>query len=166
MDEDPSNEAFVLSLLEGYGADEAEAMDSEPVPHAEDWGTNTLPRLIRGSYPRTDQSPDALPGWSSHSPSSMVSCTSASRQASCSGACPSLRGLSSIETFTRAYAATTQRHAPSWATHSARASTGPLRSLMPARSCAPAKCATFTPTRPTSLHTPSRQSPSRGPFKD
>jgi ribonuclease HI len=37
MDEDPSNEAFVLSLLEGYGADKAEAMDTEPVPHAEDW---------------------------------------------------------------------------------------------------------------------------------
>jgi hypothetical protein len=37
MDEDPSNEAFVLSLLEGYGTGEAEAMDTEPVPHAEDW---------------------------------------------------------------------------------------------------------------------------------
>jgi probable phosphoglycerate mutase len=37
MEEDPSNEAFVLSLLEGYGADEAEAMDTEPVPRAEDW---------------------------------------------------------------------------------------------------------------------------------
>jgi ribonuclease HI len=36
MDEDPSNEAFVLSLLVGYGADEAKAMDTEPVPHAED----------------------------------------------------------------------------------------------------------------------------------
>jgi hypothetical protein len=32
MDEDPSNEAYVLSLLEGYGADEAEAMDTEPAP--------------------------------------------------------------------------------------------------------------------------------------
>jgi ribonuclease HI len=32
MDEDPSNEAFVLSLLEGYGADEAEAMDTEAPP--------------------------------------------------------------------------------------------------------------------------------------
>jgi hypothetical protein len=30
MDEDPSNEAFVLSLLEEYGADEVEAMDVEP----------------------------------------------------------------------------------------------------------------------------------------
>jgi hypothetical protein len=37
MDEDPSNEAFVLSPLEGNGTDEAEAMDTEPVPHAEDW---------------------------------------------------------------------------------------------------------------------------------
>jgi ribonuclease HI len=35
MDEDPSNEAFMLSLLEGYGADEVEAMETEP-PHAED----------------------------------------------------------------------------------------------------------------------------------
>jgi hypothetical protein len=32
MDEDPSNEAYMLSLLEGYGADEAEAMDIEPAP--------------------------------------------------------------------------------------------------------------------------------------
>jgi ribonuclease HI len=37
MDKDPSNKAFVLSLLEGYGTDEAEAMDTEPVPRAEDW---------------------------------------------------------------------------------------------------------------------------------
>jgi hypothetical protein len=37
MDEDPSNEAYVLSLLEGYGADEAEAMDTEPTPNAGDW---------------------------------------------------------------------------------------------------------------------------------
>jgi hypothetical protein len=36
MDEDPSNKAFVLSLLEGYGADEAEAMHIEPAPLAED----------------------------------------------------------------------------------------------------------------------------------
>jgi hypothetical protein len=36
MDEDPSNEAYVLTLLEGYGADEAEAMDIEPVPSERD----------------------------------------------------------------------------------------------------------------------------------
>jgi hypothetical protein len=32
MDEDPSNEAFVLFLLEGYGMNEAEAMDIETPP--------------------------------------------------------------------------------------------------------------------------------------
>jgi hypothetical protein len=36
MDEDPSNEAFVLSLLEVY-ADETDAMDTEPAPRTEDW---------------------------------------------------------------------------------------------------------------------------------
>jgi hypothetical protein len=42
MDKDPSNEAFVLSLLEGYGADEAEAMETEPVPHTKDWRAKYL----------------------------------------------------------------------------------------------------------------------------
>jgi ribonuclease HI len=36
MDEDPSNEAYVLSLLEGYGAGEAEVMDVEPAPSRAD----------------------------------------------------------------------------------------------------------------------------------
>jgi hypothetical protein len=37
MDEDPSNEVYVLSLLEGYGANEAEAMDTELAPSEGDW---------------------------------------------------------------------------------------------------------------------------------
>jgi hypothetical protein len=37
MDEDPSNEAYVLSLLEGYGASEAEVMAVEPPPSGVDW---------------------------------------------------------------------------------------------------------------------------------
>jgi hypothetical protein len=37
MDEDPLNEAFVFSLLEGYDVDEAETMDIEPAPRVEDW---------------------------------------------------------------------------------------------------------------------------------
>jgi hypothetical protein len=37
MDEDPSNEAYVLSLLEGYDADEAEVMDVEPAASRADW---------------------------------------------------------------------------------------------------------------------------------
>jgi transposase InsO family protein len=51
MDEDPSNEAFVLSLLEGYGVDEAEAMDTEPAPHAEDWRAKYLAWMDRGELP-------------------------------------------------------------------------------------------------------------------
>jgi hypothetical protein len=37
MDEDPLNVVFVLSLLEGYGADDTEAMETEPASHTEDW---------------------------------------------------------------------------------------------------------------------------------
>jgi hypothetical protein len=43
MDEDPSNEAFVLSLLEGYDADEAKAMETEEAPHVEDCGPSASP---------------------------------------------------------------------------------------------------------------------------
>jgi hypothetical protein len=51
MDEDPSNEAFVLSLLEGYHTDEAEAMDTEPVPRAEDWRYKYIAWMDRGKLP-------------------------------------------------------------------------------------------------------------------
>jgi hypothetical protein len=43
MDEDPSNEAYLLSLLERYGTDEAEAMDTESVPRAGIGETSTSP---------------------------------------------------------------------------------------------------------------------------
>jgi hypothetical protein len=42
MDQDPTNEEFVLSLLEGYGADEAEAMEAEPAPVRRTGRPNTL----------------------------------------------------------------------------------------------------------------------------
>jgi hypothetical protein len=51
MDEDPSNEAFVLSLLEGYGTDKAEAMDTEPVPRAEDWRDKYIAWMDQGELP-------------------------------------------------------------------------------------------------------------------
>jgi hypothetical protein len=51
MDEDPSNEAFVLSLLEGYSADEAEAMETEPAPRVEDWWAKYLAWMDRGELP-------------------------------------------------------------------------------------------------------------------
>jgi ribonuclease HI/transposase InsO family protein len=156
VDEDPSNEAFVLSLLEGYGAGEAEAMDTDPVPRAEDWRDRYIAWMDRGEPPppRTGPRPDASPGWPSRSPSLTTSCISAPCRVSCSDAYPSLRGASSFETSTRAYAATTRRHAPSWATRSARASTDPPRLLMPLRSCAHAKGVSSTLARPTSCARP------------
>jgi ribonuclease HI len=51
MDEDPLNEAYVLSLLEGYGADEAEAMDVEPTPSEVDWRDKYIARMDRGELP-------------------------------------------------------------------------------------------------------------------
>jgi hypothetical protein len=49
MDEDPSNEAFVLSMLEGYGAHEAEAMDTEPAPAWRTGETSTSLGWIEGT---------------------------------------------------------------------------------------------------------------------
>jgi ribonuclease HI/transposase InsO family protein len=51
MDEDPSNEAYVLSLLKGYGADEAEAMDTEPTPNKGDWREKYIAWMDRGELP-------------------------------------------------------------------------------------------------------------------
>jgi ribonuclease HI len=51
MDEDPSNKAYVLSLLEGYDADEAEAMDTELVPSAGDWRDKYIAWMDRGELP-------------------------------------------------------------------------------------------------------------------
>jgi ribonuclease HI len=51
MDEDPSNEVYVLSLLEGYGTDEAEAMDTEPVPSVGDWRDKHITWMDRKELP-------------------------------------------------------------------------------------------------------------------
>jgi hypothetical protein len=51
MDEDPSNEAYVLSLLEGYGAYEANAMDVEPAPVKADWRDKYVAWMARGELP-------------------------------------------------------------------------------------------------------------------
>jgi hypothetical protein len=55
MDEDPSNEAYVLSLLERYNADEAEAMDVKPAPGEGDWRDKYITWMDRGELP-SDQS--------------------------------------------------------------------------------------------------------------
>jgi hypothetical protein len=65
MDKDPSNEAFVLSLIEGYGADEAEAMEMEPPPSPPAWRIgrpSTLPGLFEGNSPRIGPKLGASPG--------------------------------------------------------------------------------------------------------
>jgi hypothetical protein len=51
MDEDPSNEVYVLSLLEGYGAYEADAMDVEPAPVKADWRDKYVTWMARGELP-------------------------------------------------------------------------------------------------------------------
>jgi hypothetical protein len=51
MDEDPSNEAYVLSLLEGCDADEAEAMDIEPAPNKGDRRDKYITWMDRGELP-------------------------------------------------------------------------------------------------------------------
>jgi hypothetical protein len=51
MAENPSNEAFVLSLLERYGADEAEAMDVEPAPSKVDWRDKYIAWMDREELP-------------------------------------------------------------------------------------------------------------------
>jgi hypothetical protein len=51
MDEDPSNEAYVLSLLEGYGASKAEVMDVEPAPIKTDWRDKNIAWMDRGELP-------------------------------------------------------------------------------------------------------------------
>jgi hypothetical protein len=51
MDEDPSNEAYVLSLLEGYGASKADVMDVEPAPSGADWRDRYIVWMDRGELP-------------------------------------------------------------------------------------------------------------------
>jgi hypothetical protein len=53
---------FVLSLLEGYGIDEAEAMETgrpPPPPRVEDWRTKYLTWIDQGELPQIGLKPDA-----------------------------------------------------------------------------------------------------------
>jgi ribonuclease HI len=164
MDEDPSNEVFVLSLLEGYGADEAEAMDTEPAPprgglarqiHRLDGSRGTSLRPIRGQTHRQDGQV-VLPRRRRAVQAHRFRRPAAMRAHPLGARAPSRHS--------RGHAATTQCRAPSSATHSARSSIGPPRLLMPTRSCAPARGANFTPAKLTSRLTPSRRFPSHGLF--
>jgi ribonuclease HI len=51
MDEDPSNKAYALSLLEGYDVNEAEAMDVESAPSKVYWRDKYIAWMNRGELP-------------------------------------------------------------------------------------------------------------------
>jgi ribonuclease HI len=162
MDEDPSNEAYVLSLVEGYGAIEAEAMDIEPTPSEGDWRDKYIAWMDREELPSDRSEARRI----ARMAKSFALVDGELYKRATSGVLqwcvPIPQGASSSGIYMRAYAAITQHHAPSWAMRSARASTGPLRSPTPAISCAPAKGASSTPASPISLRTYCRPSPSRG----
>jgi hypothetical protein len=109
MDEDPLNEAFVLSLLEGYDAEEAEVMDTEPAPRMEDWRDKYIAWMDRGELPSDRSEARRI----ARMARSFTLVDGELRRASCSDACPFPRGASSSETFTWACAATTRCRAPS-----------------------------------------------------
>jgi ribonuclease HI len=156
MDENPSNEAFVLSLLEGYGADEAEAMDTEPTPRAEDWRAKYLAWMDRGEHPSDRSEARRI----TRMAESFTLVDGEQYKRTASGVpqrcIPIPQGRELLRDIHAGVSVTTRRHAPSWATRSARASTGPPQSPTPARSFAPTRGVNSTSARPISQHTPSR----------
>jgi hypothetical protein len=159
MDEDPSNEAYVLSLLEGYGAYEADVMDVGPAPIKADWLDKYVAWMARGELP-----------------SDRAEARRIARMAK------SFAHIDS-ELYKRAASGILQRcvpipegrellldiHAGICGHHAAPCTllgnafrqgfTGLLRSRMPARSCAPAKGVSSTPANLTFLLTSCRPSP-------
>jgi hypothetical protein len=94
IDENPSNEAFVLSLLEGYAADEAEGMETKTAPTRYTSEARISPRSIERSYPRIEPRRGASPERPNRSPWSAVSCTSVPHLEYYSDASPSPRAAS------------------------------------------------------------------------
>jgi ribonuclease HI len=159
MDEDPSNEAFVLSLLKGYDADEAEAMETEPAPRMEDWRAKYLAWMDRGELPQDRSEARRI----ARMAKSFTVVDGELYKRAASGVLqrciPSPKVASSFETSTRACVATTRRRVPSWATCSAKAFTSPPRSLTPTRSYEPARGANSIPARLISRLTPFKRFP-------
>jgi hypothetical protein len=149
MDEDPSSEAYVLSLLEGYGTDEADVMDVEPAPIKADWRDKYVAWMAREELPSDRAEARRVARMAKSFALVDGELYKRAISASCSDAYPSPRGASSSGTFTRGSAAITPHPAPSLAMRSVKAFTGLPRSRMPARSCAPAKGASSTPINPT-----------------
>jgi hypothetical protein len=112
MDEDPSNEAYVLSLLEGYGANEAEAMDTKPAPSETDWRGKYIAWMARGELPSEWSEARRI----ARMAKSLALVDSELYKRAASGilqrCIPIPRGASSSGVYTRACAATTPHPAP------------------------------------------------------
>jgi hypothetical protein len=157
MDEDPSNEAYVLSLLEGYGADEADVMDVEPAPIKADWRDKYITWMARGELPSNRAEARRIARMTKSF--ALVDGELYKRVASSilQRCMPIPEGRELLRDI---HAGICGHHAaPSWATHSIKAFTGLPRSQMPVRSCAPAKGASSTPVNPTFLLMSCRPSP-------
>jgi hypothetical protein len=163
MDEDPSNEAYVLSLLEGYGADEDEAMDTEPAPSEGDWRDKYIAWMDRGELPSDRFEARRI----ARMAKSFVLVDDEQYKRAASGVLQRCVPIPQGRELLRDIHAGVCGHHVAPRTlvgkRSAKASTGPPRSLMLARSCAPAKGASSMPSSPTFLHTSCRPSPSHGP---
>jgi hypothetical protein len=164
MDEDPSNEAYVLSLLEGYSADEADVMDVEPAPIKADWRDKYVAWMARGELP----SDRAEARHIARMAKSFALVNGELYKRAASGilrwCVPIPEGRELLRDIHAGIcgdhaAARTLVGKPSWATRSVKAFTGLPRSRMPARSCAPAKGAGSMPANPTFLLTSCRPSP-------
>jgi hypothetical protein len=162
MDEDPPNEAFVLSLLEGYGANEAEAMETEPVPRAEDWRAKYLAWIDRGDLPpdltqarriaRKAKSFTVIGGelYKRVALGILQRCIPIPHGREL--ICDIHVGVCGHHVAPRTLVGNTFRQAFYW----------PTAVATPTRSCAPTRGANFTHTRPISQTTPYRPYPSHG----
>jgi hypothetical protein len=159
MDEDPLNEAYVLSLLEGYGTYEADVMDIEPAPVKADWRDKYVAWMARGELP-SDRAEGRRIARMAKS-FALVDGELYKRAASgiLQRCVPIPEGRELLRNIHAWICGHHARPAPSLATHSVKAFTGLPRSRMPARSYAPAKGASSTPANPTSLLTSCRPSP-------
>jgi hypothetical protein len=112
MDEDPSSEVYVLSLLEGYGVGEADVMDVEPAPSEADWRDKYIAWMDRGELP-SDRSEARRIVMMAKS-FTLVDDELYKRAASSilQRCVPIPRGASSSETYTQACAATMPHIAP------------------------------------------------------
>jgi hypothetical protein len=161
MDEDPSNETFVLSLLEGCAADGVENMETEPAPARRICGPNTSPGSIEGTSPQIGSRLGASPGKPSRPLWSTACCINA-MSGVLQRCTPIPHGRELIRDI---HAGLCGHHA---APHTLVGNAfrqgfiGPLRSLMPMRSCAPARGANFKHASPISQLKPYKLYPSHG----